>query len=743
MKDAHESIEGVLERITYANDENGWSVVKIEVPGRRDLVTAVGNLLGVQPGESLRLHGYWTEDRRFGEQFRVDSYVTVQPATLVGIEKYLGSGLVRGIGHVMAQRLVKRFGLETLEVIEFHPDRLTEVEGIGPIRRERIEKAWREQREIKEVMLFLQSHAVSTSHAIRIYKQYGERAIAIVKGDPYRLAFDIFGIGFKTADRIAMSLGIAVDAPRRAEAGVLHVLAEFSNEGHVYVPHDPLLRAAREILGIEEDRILEEAVTELARVGRIAVEDLPAEETAGKAIFLKSLHAAETGVAAAIAALARTPARAIPIDVEKALAWFEEGARITLAAEQREAIRRVIGGKIVVVTGGPGTGKTTLVNGIIRILEKKGLRILLGAPTGRAAKRMTEATGREAKTIHRLLEFSPKTMSFDRDAARPLEADLVIIDEFSMVDVVLAYNLLKATPPGCRLVIVGDVDQLPSVGPGSVLRDVIASGTVDVVRLEIIFRQAERSRIVVNAHRINRGEMPLLDDAAVDGPSGKDLDFFFIERKEPDEVLAAIRELVLRRIPRRFGCHPIDDVQVLTPMHRGLLGATNLNGELQALLNPMGEAITRGSRTYRVGDKVIQLRNNYDLDVYNGDIGRLRAIDPIEQTVRVSFDERTVTYDFADLDELALAYACSIHKAQGSEFQCVVVPLHTQHYVMLQRNLLYTAITRGKRLVVLVGTRRALAIAVRNARPRGRFTRLAERLRGTEPQVIARTPGGF
>jgi exodeoxyribonuclease V alpha subunit len=722
MSDRPESIEGVLERITYANEENGWSVVRLEVPGRRDLVTAVGNLLGVQPGESLRLHGQWTSDRRFGEQFRVDSYVTIQPATLIGIEKYLGSGLVRGIGRIMAARMVERFGIETLEVIEFHSERLTEVDGIGPVRRDRILRAWQEQRDIKEVMLFLQSHGVSTAHAIRIYKEYGEKAIAVVKDDPYRLALDIFGIGFKTADRIAMSIGIPRDAPRRAEAGLLHVLAEYAGEGNVYAPHGRLLPSALEILEIEDAAILEEACRSLALAGRIVI--APGKDGGDPAVYLKSLHVAETGVAAAFETLIEAPAIPIPIDVERAIEWFERDRAITLAPEQREAIRRVIAGKVVVVTGGPGTGKTTLVNGLIRILEKKGLRVLLAAPTGRAAKRMTEATARESKTIHRLLEFSPKGMRFDRDAAHPLEADILIVDEFSMVDIVLAYDLLKAVPIPCRLVLVGDVDQLPSVGPGDVLREVIASGRVDVVRLETIFRQAEESHIVVNAHRVNRGEMPLLSDE--DGG-----DFYFVERKEPEEVLEAIQELVARRIPRRFGLDPIDGIQVLTPMHRGLLGATSLNAALQSLLNVRREGVTRGSRSYRVGDKVIQLRNNYDLEVFNGDIGRLESCDPIEQRVEVRFDDRLVRYDYSDLDELALAYACSIHKAQGSEFPCVVLPLHTQHYVMLQRNLLYTAITRGKKLVVIVGTKRALAIAVKNARPRERFTLLAERLRET------------
>jgi exodeoxyribonuclease V alpha subunit len=715
-----EVIEGVLDRIVYANEETAWSVVKIDLPGRRDLITAVGNLLGVQPGESLRLRGEWVQDKKYGSQFRVDSYLTIQPATLLGIEKYLGSGLVRGIGKVMAGRLVKSFGLDTLDVIENQPKRLTEVEGIGPVRSGRIRQAWAEQRGIKEVMLFLQSHGVTTSHAIRIYREYRERAVAIVRENPYRLALDVFGIGFKTADQIARNLGVEPTSPRRAEAGVLHLLGEFSGEGHVFYPHDLLVQSAEKILSIDRG-IIERAIVTLALTGHAVIETLTGESE--KIVFLTSLHSAETEVASLLIRLSGTPAKPVSIDVERAIGWFEEHRRITLAPLQREAVRHGLREKFLVITGGPGTGKTTLVNGIIRILERKGRRILLTAPTGRAAKRLQETTGREAKTIHRLLEFSPKQLSFQRNQSHPLAADLLVVDEFSMVDIVLAQNLLKAVPPACQVIVVGDIDQLPSVGPGSMLADLIRSGVFRVVRLNQIFRQAERSRIVVNAHRVNRGEMPLAEDAA----SGTD--FFFIPREDPEEILASLKFLVGERIPQRFALDPVDGVQVLTPMHKGLLGATNLNAELQQLLNPSGESIARGSRIFRVGDKVLQIRNNYDLDVHNGDIGRIVRCDAIDQKVRVRYEDRTVTYDYADLDEIVLAYACSIHKAQGSEYPCVVIPLHTQHYMMLQRNLLYTGITRGRRLVVLVGSRRALALAVKNNRLQERNTRLAERLR--------------
>ena len=706
--------------MTFSNDENAWSVVKLVVPGRTDLVTAVGNLLGVQPGESLRLSGRWTTDKKYGEQFRVDSYVTVKPATLVGIEKYLGSGLVRGVGKVMAERLVKHFGMETLEVIDQKPARLPEVEGIGPVRSERITTAWIEQRRIKDVMIFLQSHGVSTTYAVRIYKAYKDRSIAVVKENPYKLAIDIFGIGFKSADKIAAQLGISPTSPQRAEAGVLHVLAEFSNEGHVFAPRPKLVEAATAILTIDT-AIIEQAVTDLAGSGHVVVESSPGGE---EAVYLKSLHTAEAAGAGRIRLLLGTASRPIRIDIERALLWFEDQQNIQLADEQKEAIRKAATSKLLVVTGGPGTGKTTLVNGIIRILQKKGRRILLGAPTGRSAKRMAETTGREAKTIHRLLEFNPKKFGFDRDASNPLEADVVILDEASMIDTVLAYNVLKAVPLHAQLVLVGDIDQLPSVGPGSILGDVIRSGVADVVRLRHIFRQGAESLIVVNAHRVNEGLMPELP------PEGSKADFFFIERNEPEEIAATLKALVRQHIPHKFGLDPVADIQVLTPMQRGLLGAANVNTELQALLNPSGDSLVRGSRTFRGGDKVMQIRNNYDLNVFNGDIGRIRKIDAVEQEVQVEFDGRAVTYDYSDLDELVLAYACSIHKSQGSEYPCVVIPVHTQHYVMLQRNLLYTAITRGKRLVVLVGSKRALAIAVKNNSIEERCTMLAERLRG-------------
>jgi exodeoxyribonuclease V alpha subunit len=731
-RDQAEVLEGVLERVSYASEESGWSVVRLHVPGRRDAVTAVGSLPGVQPGETLRLTGRFIIDKRYGEQFKVESCLSVQPSTLAGMEKYLGSGLVRGIGRVMAKRLVERFGFETFEVIEARSERLTEVEGIGPKRRAGIVAAWAEQRAVKEVMLFLQAHGVSPAFAVRIYRTYGERAIATVRENPYQLAVDVFGIGFKTADRIAGELGIAKSSPRRAEAGVLHVLGELADEGHLYCPRAELVERAVAILELAAEAI-EAALTALAAAEQVVIEGLEP----GEPVYLKSLHVSERGAAERLGALCAVPAAPIAVDHERALAWLAETLGLELAPAQREAIRRAIESKLLIVTGGPGTGKTTIVNGIIRVLEKKGRRILLCAPTGRAARRLAETTGREARTIHRLLEFNPRGMFFERNQERPLETDLLVCDETSMVDAVLFYNLLKAVPPAAQLVLVGDIDQLPSVGPGNVLRDLIASGVADVVTLITIFRQAQRSLIVRNAHRINRGE-----ELELEPQEGVDADFFFVARTSPEEVLAAIKKTVAERIPARFGLDPREEVQVLTPMHRGLLGSLQLNAELQALLNPEGETLVRGSRLFRAGDKVMQLRNNYELEVFNGDLGRIQAIDVEERTVEVRFDERVVRYDAAELDELVLGYACSIHKSQGSEYPAVVIPLHTQHFPMLQRNLLYTAVTRGRKLVVVIGNRRAISLALANQSVGARSTRLAERLREAAARSWGQQPTG-
>jgi exodeoxyribonuclease V alpha subunit len=711
------TLEGTLDRIAFINEENAWSVVKIAVPDRREPVTAVGNLLGVKPGENVQLKGRWIQDKRFGEQFKVESFQTVVPATLEGIERYLGSGLVHGIGKVMAERLVARFGLKTLEIIDEQPQRLTEVEGIGRVRSEQIRRAWIEQRAIKDVMVFLHSHGVAMSHATKIYKRYGEKAIAAVRENPYRLALDIFGIGFQTADEIAQRLGVERTAPSRCQAGMLHVLRAAADEGHVAAPREELIGRVRTLLEVDED-LVRGAVGPLAEREQIVVE----KHEGGESIYLEPLFVAERGIADLLERQLKTPVRPIQIDMARAIAWFEEQRKMTLENEQREAIALAVREKVLVITGGPGTGKTTLINAVIQILEKKGRAVLLAAPTGRAAKRMAETTGHEARTLHRLLEFTPKSNTFARGPSHPLEGDLVIVDEASMLDTAMTYALLRALPATCQIVFVGDVDQLPSVGPGSVLLDLIRSRAVPMVRLSRIFRQAEESRIVVNAHRVNQGELPVL------GAEDPASDFFFIERQEPEEVLATIKTLLTERIPRKFGLHPTRDIQVLTPMHKGLLGAATLNQELQMLFNPDGPSVVRGTRTFRVGDKVMQVRNDYDLDVFNGDVGHVEAIDNEERTMTVMFDSRAVIYDEGQLDELALAYACSIHKSQGSEFPCVVLPLHTQHFVMLKRNLLYTAMTRGRRLVVIVGSKRALSTAVSNADTVTRVTGLARRL---------------
>lgn len=718
------TLQGTLERITYVNEENNYVVARLEIPGRRDLLTIVGNLVSVNPGETLRLQGEWVTHRRYGEQFRVDRYETIRPATAAAIEKYLGSGLIKGIGPVFARRLVEAFGPDTLRVIEEEARRLLEVGGIGKIRLARITAAWEEQREIRQVMLFLQGHGVSSAYAVKIYKAYRQEAIRVVSENPYRLAQDVYGIGFKTADRIATNLGIPRDSPLRAQAGIAHVLGELADEGHVFYPVEPLLDQCVKELEIPPE-ILDPALEELQRADRVAVEAIP--QVGGLAAYLRPLHVAEVHLARRLADVARAPRIQYPIDIERALRWVEEQNGVVLAPAQQLAVRRAIEEKLLVITGGPGTGKTTILRCIIQILDKKRLRILLAAPTGRAAKRMAEATGRGAKTIHRLLEWSPQEGAFKRNPDRPLEADLVIVDEASMIDLLLMNSLLRAVPLQSTLILVGDVDQLPSVGPGNVLRDIIASGTAEVITLTEVFRQAEESAIVVNAHRINRGEFPRWPDGEEAGG-----DFHFVARAEPEEVQRTILELVGERLPRSLGLQPLDDIQVITPMHRGPIGAAQLNEALQAALNPVradGPEIVRAGRRFRVGDKVMQIRNNYDREVFNGDIGRIVDLDLEDQTVAVRFEDRTVPYDFSELDELVLAYAVTIHKSQGSEYPAVIIPIHTTHYVMLQRNLLYTAVTRGRRLVVLVGTRKAVAIAVKNAKTQERYSSLAARLR--------------
>ena len=720
-------LRGQIERITYSNDENSYTVARIKVYGRKELVTVIGNIVNPTPGEILSMKGEWGNHPKYGEQFKIAYCESTAPATVHGIEKYLGSGLIKGIGPVMAKRIVKRFKEETLNVIERDIEQLVEIDGIGKKRIAMIKKAWEEQKEIRSIMIFLQSHGVGPGYSARIYKHYGNASIAIVKENPYRLATDVFGIGFITADKIAQNLGFAKDSELRAEAGILYVLHELTDEGHVYYPYEPLIKKCREILDIDRE-IVVKAIGTIAADKRIVVEEIngykDVVEENPKAVYLAGYHTAETQLAARLKTLIQTPQALRRIEAEKAISWVQEKLSITLAAQQIEAVRCMTGSKVMVITGGPGTGKTTIINAIIRICSIIKTKIMLAAPTGRAAKRMTEATGHEAKTIHRLLEYSRQKGGFQKNEEAPLDCELLIVDEASMIDTLLMHHLLKAVPARATFVLVGDVNQLPSVGAGNVLKDIIDSRAVPVVELNEIFRQARESSIIVNAHSINEGRMPNL----ISSQDRLD-DFYFIEQEDPQKVMELIIALVKERIPRRFGFDPLDDIQVLTPMHRGIIGGTNLNRELQKALNPGDEGITRMGRLYKVNDKVMQITNNYDKEVYNGDIGRIVSIDAEAQEIIVSIDNREIPYDYSEMDELVHAYAVSIHKSQGSEYPAVVIPILTQHYILLQRNLLYTGVTRGKKLVVIVGTRKAMAIAVRNNKTEKRFTLLSERMK--------------
>jgi len=715
-------IFGLLERISYHNEENDFVVAKLREKEKKELTTIVGNLSGINPGESLKLTGKWVQNKRFGEQFQVETFEVTVPATLLGIQKYLASGLIKGIGSIMSERIVEKFGLHTLEVIEKKPERLSEVEGIGPKRISMIIKAWEEQKEIKEIMIFLQGHGVSAAYSAKIYKQYGDQSIEIVRENPYRLAHDIYGVGFITADKIAQNLGIDRNSLIRAKAGLIYILNQLTEEGHVYYPESQLIHKAKEILSVDEEIIIL-AVKELSKEKELFLEDLDPDGNL-KAVYLAPFHVAETGAGQMLMNLKESPSNIRPIHPEKAIEWVQQKLNIELARRQEEAILLAATSKVLIITGGPGTGKTTLITAILRIFQQLKLRILLAAPTGRAAKRMNEATGWEAKTIHRLLEYSPRKGGFKRDQDDPLEADVVIIDETSMVDTLLMYHLLKAIPFDAHLILVGDVDQLPSVGPGNVLKDIIKSGRFTVVRLTEIFRQAQESMIVVNAHKVNQGQLPVLKE--IDKP--EKTDFQFIQEEDPEKILQNILDLCSETIPRQFKFHPLREIQVLAPMHKGIIGVANLNIELQKRLNPGQPGITHGAWNFRIGDKVMQIVNNYDKDVFNGDIGLISKIDPEEREVVIDFDGRLVTYDYSDLDEVVLAYAVSVHKSQGSEYPVVILPVVTQHYMLLQRNLIYTGITRAKKLVIMIGTKKALAIAIRNNKPQRRYTLLSERL---------------
>ncbi len=719
MAESTETLSGVIERVTFHNPENGYVVLRVQATGRRDLVTVVGHLPSVVAGEYVEAVGQWIQDRDYGSQFKASELRAMPPHTTRGIEKYLGSGLVKGIGGHFARKIVERFGERTLEVIDESPSHLMEVKGIGAKRIQRIRESWQEQKAVRHIMVFLQSHGVGTARAVRIYKTYGEQAVDLVRANPYRLATDIWGVGFKIADELAGRLGVSRSSPLRARAALRYMLQQLSQEGHVGYPEQGVVERTVQELGIEREVVLE-AVTAEREAGDLIREPGGDEPW----LYLAPLFLAELGVARILCQLAQGPhpLRRLPID--QAVAWVEQQMGLELASSQREAIRQAATSKVLVVTGGPGVGKTTIVRGILKIFAEQGLRCALCAPTGRAAKRLTETTGREAKTIHRLLEFEPAVGGFKRNRENRLEVDLLVIDEASMVDVVLMNQLLRAVPDRACVALVGDVDQLPSVGPGLILADVIASGVVPVVRLTEIFRQAGQSWIVRAAHQVNHGELP----ASAPAQTG---DFYFIEAPEPEAILDRLITLVRDRIPARFHFDPFRDIQILTPMNRSDLGARLLNTHLQEVLNPQrgkGE-IQRFGWIFRVGDKVLQTQNNYQKEVFNGDIGRITDLDEQERELIVDFDGRPVVYDFGELDELTLAYACTVHKSQGSEYPAVVMPLHTQHFMMLQRNLLYTGITRGKKLVVLVGSRRALEMAVQRQDTARRCSALTRRLR--------------
>ncbi|MGH7422530.1 MAG: SF1B family DNA helicase RecD2, partial [Candidatus Methylomirabilales bacterium] len=665
-------LEGTLVRVNYSNAETGYVVARLEVPGHHGPVTVVGNLWGVTPGEPIRLKGHWVRHARYGEQFKVEAYESILPTSVDAIERYLASGLIRGIGPAFARRLVEAFGPETLRVIDEEPERLLTVDGIGEGRLNRIRVAWTEQQNLRGLILFLQEHQISPTFALRISKAYGLEAPDVIRKDPYRLARDVAGIGFKTADRIGASVGVARDSPQRCAAGLLYLMHEAAEAGHVYYPASRLCQEGLTLLGVRGEELLRETLARLHEEKAVVCEPLNGDN----AVYLAPLYQAEEGVSLRLALLAKAPRLGPRIDLGRAIEWAEIRVGLRFTVGQQEALHKALEAKVLIITGGPGTGKTTLLKALIEILEGKRVRFSLAAPTGRAAKRMTEATGREAKTIHRLLEFAPKEGRFKRNEVSPLEVDCVVVDEVSMVDLVLMDHLLRALPPLAALILLGDCDQLPSVGPGSLLHDLIASGSVPVVRLTEIFRQAKESHIVVNAHRVNRGEFPHLT------PFGM-ADFAFIECEDPEAIRGHVAALVTRQIPERYGLDSLKDIQVITPMNRGPLGTTALNQELQTALNADGEAIT-GSQL-RVGDRVMQVRNNYDKEVYNGDVGRIVRMDPEEQQVWIRFDQTEVIYDVSDRDELQLAYAISVHKSQGSEYPAVVFLLHTSHYIMLQR----------------------------------------------------------
>ena len=726
--DTPRTLRGTLERVVFHNEENGYTVLRMRVQSKADPVTVVGSMHSPQPGVGLTVTGVWVNDSRFGRQFKMESFETLLPATLEGIKHYLGSGLIKGIGKRIAERIVTEFREDTFRILDDDPDELTRVKGITPRLVSDIKQAWAEHKGIRDLIMFLQPHGVSTSYAVRIFRHYGSDALDIVRENPYRLAMDIHGIGFVTADTVAMKLGFAPDSALRAEAGLLYTLRQLNDEGNVFYPYEELVHRTADELGVETETV-RGAVHALVREERVVLEELVDDSGESfQAAYLSRFYHYETSIAHYLRRILHSPKSVRFSEPETLLEGVLKMLPLELAEEQIEAARASLAGKVLVVTGGPGTGKTTVINAIIRLFEQKKAKVLLAAPTGRAAKRMAETSEREAKTIHRLLEYSPREDGFARGEDNPLACGLLVVDEASMLDTMLMYHLMKAVPLGATVVFVGDVNQLPSVGPGNVLKDIIASGAVTVVRLTEVFRQAAESEIIVNAHRINQGEVPPLQSN-----TDKLSDFYFIRQEDPERAADMIVDLVKNHIPRRFGLDPVDDIQVLTPMHKGGAGVGILNQRLQGALNPRRDEnlkIQRGERRFYLDDKVMQLRNNYDKDVFNGDVGRICRVDPENRELTVRFDDRNVIYAAEELDEITPAYAISVHKSQGSEYPAVVMPILTQHYMLLQRNLLYTGVTRGKQLVIVVGSYRALAMAVSNNKMHRRHTWLGQRLMG-------------
>ena len=729
-----EYLRCVVERITYQNADNGYTVLKCAVKNYSDLVTVVGTMPDTHVGSVLSLEGIWKMDARYGRQFSVEKFEETLPATVYGIEKYLGSGLVKGVGPKFAKRIVEKFGKDTLNIIEDTPDKLLTVQGIGKVRVDRIKTSWQEQKEIKNIMLFLQGHEVSTSHATKIFKTYGSESIVIVKENPYRLADDIWGIGFKTADSIAQKMGIDKGKFVRLRSGIFYTLNKLAEAGHCYATREQLIGKARELLEVE-DAELEITLDEMIRANDV-IREVAGEQ---EAVYLPPYYFSESGCAKRLFRLMSCGKKKSE-DAEEILKKVADLSEITYDEIQWQAVKTAISSKVMVLTGGPGTGKTTTTLGIISAYKQAGCQIILAAPTGRAAKRMSEATGMEAKTIHRLLEYKPLE-GYQKNEEYPLEGDVLILDECSMIDIMLMYNLLKALPEQMSLILVGDIDQLPSVGAGNVLRDIIDSGCVPVVRLTRIFRQAQGSRIIMNAHRINKGE-------SIDMRGGKDSDFFFVTKESNQEVLDTIVQYCRTNLPKYYHVDSLQDIQVLTPMQRGECGAVNLNQVLQEAMNPSKIFLRRGGTQYRLKDKVMQIRNDYDKEVFNGDIGTITKVDMEERELTVLFDEREVIYDVTELDELTLAYAVTIHKSQGSEYPIVVMPFTMSHFVMLQRNLLYTGVTRAKKILVLVGEKKAVYYAIKNETTTGRNTMLARRLQpdskdGIQPSMVCETPAVY